>query len=103
MYELLEEWLCNTRRTKRWAARRAVDTSEGADENSSMQNEVQLRVDEAVPLNHLKPGLSVVMFSSANDKVEGSCTSHVRSVEFWGSVEIADMFHEPLGFLSGIV
>ena len=40
-------------------------------------------------------------FSDASDKVWGSCITKVPTVELGGSVAIADMAHEPLGFLSG--
>ena len=53
---------------------------------------VRLRVSEAAPLNHLKPGFSVMMFP---------CITRVSTVEFGRSVAIADMAHKPLGFLSG--
>ena len=64
-------------------------------------NAVRLRVSEAVPLYHLKPGFSVMVFHDASDKFWGSCVTQVPTVELEGSVAIADMAHEPLGFLSG--
>ena len=54
---LLEECLCNTRRTKHVVARRVIDCSEWTDERVAAWDAVRLRVSEAVPLNHLKPGL----------------------------------------------
>ena len=42
-----------------------------------------------------------MMFPDASDKFWGSCITQVPTVELWGSVAIADMAHEPLGFLSG--
>ena len=50
---LLEECLCNTRCTKRMAARRAIDNGEWMDERVAEWDAVRLRVSEAVPLNHL--------------------------------------------------
>ena len=60
---------------------------------------VRLRVSKAVPLNHVKPGFSMT-FPDASDKVWGSCTTQVLTVELGGSVSIANMAHGPLGFLS---
>ena len=60
---------------------------------------VRLRGSKAVPLNHVKPGFSM-MFPDASDKVWGSCTTQVLTVELGGSVSIANMAHGPLGFLS---
>ena len=49
---LLEECLCNTRRTKRMAARRTIGSNEWTDERIAAWDAVRLRVSEAVPLNH---------------------------------------------------
>ena len=98
---LLEECLCNTRRTKRVAARRVIGSSEGTDERAAAWDAVRLRVSEVVPLNQLKPGFSVMMFPDASDNFWGSCITQVPTVESTGSVAIVDMSHEPLGFLSG--
>ena len=51
---LLEECLCNTRRTKRVEARHAIGSNEWTDERMAARDAVLLRVSEAVPL---KPGL----------------------------------------------
>ena len=42
-----------------------------------------------------------MMFPDASDKFWGSCITHVPTVELGGSLAIADMAHEPLGFPSG--
>ena len=49
---LLEERLCNTRRTKRVAARRAIGSNEWTAELMAALDPVRLRVSEGVPLNH---------------------------------------------------
>ena len=98
---LLEERLCSTQRTKRLAARRDIGRNEWTDQRAAAWDAVQLRVGEAVPLNCPKPGFSVMMFPDASDKFWGSCITVVPTVELTGSVAIADMSHEPLGFLSG--
>ena len=98
---LLEECLCNTRRTKRVEARRAVDSNEWTDERMAAWDAVRLRVSEGVRLNHLKPGFSMMMFPDAGDKFWGSCITQIPTAELGGSVAIADMAHEPPGFLSG--
>ena len=59
---------------------------------------MRLRVNEAVPLNHLKPVFSVMMFPDASDTFWGSCITQVPTVELTGSVAMADMSHEPAGF-----
>ena len=41
-----------------------------------------------------------MMFPDASEKVWGSCTTQVPTVELRGSVAIADMAYEPLGFWS---
>ena len=69
---LPEECLCNTR-TKRVAARRAIGSNEWTDERMAAWDAVRLRMSEAVPLNHVKPGFSVMMFPDASDKFWGSC------------------------------
>ena len=43
---------CNTRRTKRMAARRTIGSNEWTDERIAAWDAVRLRVSEAVPLNH---------------------------------------------------
>ena len=43
----------------------------------------------------------VMMFPDASDKVWASYVAQIPTVELTGSVAIADMCHEPLGFLSG--
>ena len=78
---LLEECLCKTRRTERVAERCAIGNNECTDERIAARDAVRLRVSEAVPLNHLKPGYSVVMFPDASDKVWGSCIAQVPLVE----------------------
>ena len=88
---LLEEYLCNTRRTKRVAARRVIDSSEWTDERAAAWDAVRVWVREAVPLNHPKPGFSVMMFPDASDKFWGSCITQVPTVELRGSISIADM------------
>ena len=98
---LLEECLCNTQRTKRLAARRVIGRREWTDERAAAWDAVRLHVSEAVPLNCLKPGFSVMMFPDASDKFWGICITVVPTGELTGSVAIADMSHEPLGFLSG--
>ena len=98
---LLEEGLCNTRRTKRVAALRVLDSSEWTGEHAVAWDAVRLRVSKAVPLNLLKPGFSVMMFPDASDNFWGSCITQGQTVELRSSVAIADMSHEPLGFLSG--
>ena len=80
---LLEECLCNTRRTKRVEARRAVDSNEWTDERMAAWDAVRLRVSEAVPLNHLKPGLSV-MFPDASDKFWRAVSPRFRRSS-WGA------------------
>ena len=40
-------------------------------------------------------------FPDASDKVSGSYITQVPTVELGGGVSIADMSHEPLGFLNG--
>ena len=50
---------------------------------------VRLQVSEAVPLNHLKPGFSGMMFPDAGDKFWGSCITQVPTVELGVSVAIA--------------
>ena len=97
---LFEECLCNTR-TKRVAARRAIGNNGWTDERMAAWDALRLRVSKAVPLNHVKPGFSVKMFPDASNKFWGSCTTQVPTVELGGSVAIADMAHEPPGFLSG--
>ena len=97
---LLVEYLYNTRRTKRVATRRVIGTN-GTDESAAAWDAVRLRMSQAVPLNHLKTGFFVMMFLDASDKFCGSCITQVPTVELGGSVAIADMSHEPLGFLSG--
>ena len=42
-----------------------------------------------------------MMFPDASEKFWGSCITQVPTVELGHSVAIADMDHEPLGFLSG--
>ena len=71
------------------------------DERAAAWDAVRLRVSEAVPLNHVKPGFSVMMFPDASDKFWGSCITQVPTVELTGSVATAVMCHGPLGFLSG--
>ena len=66
--ELLEECLCNTRRTKRVAARRIIDSSEWTDERAAVWDAVRLRVSEAVPQNRLRPGFSVMIVSDESGK-----------------------------------
>ena len=98
---LLEECLCNTRRIKRVAARRVIKSSEWTDERAAAWGAVRLRVSEAVPLTHLKPGLYVVMFHDASDKVWGTCTFQVPMVELRSSVATTNMCNAPLGRLGG--
>ena len=97
---LFEECLCNTRRTKVVAARRVIDSSRWTDERAAAWDDGRLRVREAVHLNHLKPGLSVMMFPDASGKFWGSFITQVWAFELGGSVAIANMSHEPLVFLS---
>ena len=52
---LLEECLCNTRRTKRVAARRAIGSNEWTDERMAARDAVRLQMSEAVRLHHSKP------------------------------------------------
>ena len=66
---LLEECLCNTRCTKRVAARRAVGSNEWTDERMTAWGAVRRRVSEAVPLNHVKHGVSAMMFPEASGKL----------------------------------
>ena len=61
---------------------------------------VPRRVSEAVPVNHLEPRFSVMMFADASDKFWGSSITQVPTVELGGSVVIASMAYEPPGFLS---
>ena len=68
---LLEEGLCNTRRTERVEACRVIDSSEWKDERAAAWDAVRLWVREAVPLNHLKPGFSTMVLPDASDKVGG--------------------------------
>ena len=98
---LLEECLYNTRHTKRVAARHALGSNEWTDERMAAWDAMRLQVREAVPLNHLKPGLTVMMFPDAKDKLWGSCITQVPTVELGGSIAIEDVAHEPLGFLNG--
>ena len=56
---------------------------------------MRLRVSKGVPLNHLKPGVSV-MFPDASEKFWGSCITQVPTVELTGSVAIANMSDESL-------
>ena len=65
---LLGECLRNTRCTKRVAARRAVGSNEWTDERMAAWGAVRLQVSEAVPPNHVKPGLSAMMFPDASGK-----------------------------------
>ena len=83
---LLEECLCNTRRTKHVAARRAIGSNEWTDDRMAAWDAVRLRVSEAVPLKHLKSRFSVMMFPDASDKFWGSCIAQVPTVELGGSV-----------------
>ena len=99
LWGLLEECLCNARRIKRVAARRAVDSINWTDEGAVAWDAVRLRMSEAVALNHLKPGFCVMIFH-ASDKFWGSCITQVPTVELGGSLSSADMSREPLGFLS---
>ena len=62
---------------------------------------MRLRASEAVPLNRLKPGFPVMTFPDARDKFLESCITQVPTVKLGGSVAIADIAHEPLGFLRG--
>ena len=52
---LLEECLCNTHRTKRLAARRAIGSNEWTDERMAARDAVRLQMSEAVRLHHSKP------------------------------------------------
>ena len=88
---LLVEGLCNTRRTKRVEARSVIDSGEWKDERAAAWDAVRLRMSEAVPLNHLTPALSVMMFPDASDKFWGSCMTQSPTVELTGCVAIADM------------
>ena len=102
LHGLLEQCLCNTRRTKRVAAaRRAIDSVEWTDESAAAWDSVRPRVSEAVPPKHAKPGFSVMMFPDASVKFWGSCITQIPTVELRGNVSIADMFHDPLGTMSG--
>ena len=51
---LLEECLCNTRRTKRVAARRAIGSNERTQNRIAAWDAVRLLVRNAVPRNQLK-------------------------------------------------
>ena len=53
-----------------------------------------------MPLNRLKPRFSGMMFPGARNKFWGSFITQFPTVELRGSVSIADMLHEPLGFVS---
>ena len=79
---LLGECLCNTRRTKRVAEHRAFGSNEWTDERVAACDAVRLRVSEAVVLNYVKPGFSVMMFPDASDKFRGSCITNVPTVEY---------------------
>ena len=64
----LEECLCNTPRTKRVAARRAIGINEWTGKRMAAKVDMRLWVSEAVPLNFSQPGFSVMMFPDASDK-----------------------------------
>ena len=81
---LLEECMCNSRRTKRVAVRRALESSEWTDERAAAWDDVRLRVSKAVPLNHLRSGFSVMMFPDASDKFWGSCITQAPMVKLRG-------------------
>ena len=81
---LLEECLCNTRCTKRVAARRAVGSNEWTDERMTAWGAVRRRVSEAVPLNHLKPVFFVMMYPDASDKFWGAVSPRFRRSS-WGA------------------
>ena len=66
---LLEECLSNTRRAKHVATRRIVDNSEWTDQRAATWDAVRLPVSEALPLEHLNPGFSVMIFADTSDKV----------------------------------
>ena len=91
---LREECLCNTRRTKRVAARRAIVSNDWTDERMAAWDTVRLPVGKAVPLDHLKPGLSVKMLPDASDRFWGNCITQGPTVELGGSVAMPDVAHE---------
>ena len=80
---------------------RAFGSNEWTDERVAACDAVRLRVSEAVALNYVKPGFSVMMFPDASDKFRGGCITNVPTVEYGVRVAVEDMGYEPSGFLSG--
>ena len=54
-----------------------------------------------VAVSHPKDGYEVRMFPDASDKHWGRFFTQVPTAELEGGVEVEEMSHEPLGFLSG--
>ena len=99
--EMLEECLKGTKRTRRVASRRMIAAQEWTDERSAAWEAVRARIAHAGPMYHLKKGYRVLMFTDASDSFWGDCVTQVPEEGLWSEMPVAEMSHEPLGFVSG--
>lgn len=91
-----------TNRTKLTAARKIILKDEWTSHRCDFSNKIREELACAVELNYRKPGSNVLMFLDASDLFWASYGTQVSANQFIAGLQVADMTHEPLSFLSGV-
>ena len=98
---LLDERLAGTRRTKVVAKRKLLVSEDWTPERVRSWEAVRRLLRDIVQLSYPKPGWRVLMFPDASDLFWGCCVTQVCDEVYARGGPIAEMRHEPLGFVSG--